>query len=169
MSPDPILQFPDLVFPTPSGHIEIASAHAEAEGHPRVPQPWVDERPAEGRLRLLSPASSFCLNSSFANDEKLATRMGPATIAVHPADAAARGLAEGDEVLVSNETGCLTLRVTLSTAFPRGMALAHKGRWPKREATQANVNTLNAGEKTDMGENTCVHGVEIVLTPLTQS
>jgi anaerobic selenocysteine-containing dehydrogenase len=169
MSPDPILQFPNLIFPTPSGHIEIASAQAEAEDHPRVPQPWVDERPPEGRLRLLSPASSLCLNSSFANDAKLATRMGPATIAVHPADAAERGLAEGDDVLVSNETGCLTVRVTLSTAFPRGMALSHKGRWPKRETTQANVNTLNSGEKTDMGENTCVHGVEIVLTPLTQS
>jgi len=169
MSPDPILQFPDLVFPTPSGHIEIASAQAEADGHPRVPQPWVDARPAEGRLRLLSPASALCLNSSFANDAKLATRMGPATIAVHPADAAERGLAEGDAVLVSNATGCLPLRVTLSTAFPRGMVLAHKGRWPKQEATQANVNTLNPGEKTDMGENTCVHGVEIVLTPLTQA
>jgi anaerobic selenocysteine-containing dehydrogenase len=169
MAPDPILQFPDLVFPTPSGHIEIASAQAEADGHPRVPQPWVDARPAAGRLRLLSPASALCLNSSFANDAKLATRMGPAPIAVHPAAAAERGLAEGDAVLVSNATGCLPLRVTLSTAFPRGMVLAHKGRWPKREATQANVNTLNPGEKTDMGENTCVHGVEIVLTPLTQA
>jgi hypothetical protein len=59
--------------------------------------------------------------------------------------------------------------VTLSTAFPRGVGLAYKGRWPKREATQANVNTLNSGEKSDMGENTCVHGVEIVLTPLTQA
>ena len=71
--------------------------------------------------------------------------------------------------LVSNETGCLPLRVTLSTAFPRGVVLAHKGRWPKRAVTQANVNTLNPGEKSDMGENTCVHGVEIVLTPLTQA
>jgi anaerobic selenocysteine-containing dehydrogenase len=169
MSPAPILQFPDLVFPTPSGHIEIASAQAEAEGHPRVPQPWVNGMPAEGRLRLLSPASSLCLNSSFANDERLARRMGPATIAMHPTDAAERGLAEGDDVWVSNETGGLTLRVTLLTAFPRGMVLAHKGRWPKREATQANVNTLNAGEKADMGENTCVHGVEVMITPLVQS
>jgi anaerobic selenocysteine-containing dehydrogenase len=109
------------------------------------------------------------LNSSFANDEKLATRMGPATIAVHPVDAAERGLTEGDEVLVSNETGCLTLRATLSTAIPRGVALAHKGRWPKREGTGANVNALNPGEKTDMGENTCVHGVDIILTPLPPS
>jgi anaerobic selenocysteine-containing dehydrogenase len=163
------MQFPDLVFPTPSGRIEIASAQAEADGHPRVPQPIVNEKPAEGRLRLLSPASSLCLNSSFANDEKLATRMGPATIAVHPVDAAERGLTEGDEVLVSNETGCLTLRATLSTAIPRGVALAHKGRWPKREGTGANVNALNPGEKTDMGENTCVHGVDIILTPLPPS
>ncbi len=168
MSPDPLMQFPDLVFPTPSGRIEMASAQAEAAGHPRVPQPRATAKPAEGRLRLLSPASPFCLNSSFANDDKLVTRMGPATIAVHPADAAERGLADGDDVLVSNATGGLTLRVTLSTAFPRGMVLAHKGRWPKREGTQANVNTLNPGEKTDMGENTCVHGVEVVLTLLPQ-
>ena len=44
------------------------------------------------------------------------------------------------------------------------MVLSHKGRWPKREDTQANVNILNSGEKTDMGENTCVHGVEVMLT-----
>ena len=169
MSPDPIMQFPDLVFPTPSGHIEIASAQAEADGHPRVPQPWVDDKPSQGRLRLLSPASDLCLNSSFTNDEKLTTRMGPATIAVHPADAAERGLAEGDDVLVSNKTGGLALRVTLSEAFPRGMVLSYKGRWPKRETTHANVNALNPAEKTDMGENTCVHGVEVMLTPLTRT
>ena len=46
------------------------------------------------------------------------------------------------------------------------MVLSYKGRWPKREAAQGNVNFLNSGEKTDMGENTCVHGVEVTLTPL---
>jgi anaerobic selenocysteine-containing dehydrogenase len=167
MSSDPMMQFPDLLFPTPSGRIEIASAQAEADGHPRVPQPIANEKPVEDRLRLLSPASSLCLNSSFANDARLVTRMGSATIAVHPEDAAERGLTDGDDVLVSNETGCLPLRVTLSTAIPRGVVLAHKGRWPKREGTQANVNALNPGEKTDMGENTCVHGVEVRVTPLT--
>ena len=80
---------------------------------------------------------------------------------MHPADAAERGLAEGAAVLVSNETGCLPLRVTLSTAFPRGMVLAHKGRWPKREATQANVSTLNRGEKTDMGKTPASMGSKL--------
>jgi hypothetical protein len=39
-----------------------------------------------------------------------------------------RGLAEGDEALVANETGGLTLRVKLSEAVLRGVALSHKGR-----------------------------------------
>ena len=39
---EPVIQFQDLRFPTPSGKIEIASARAEADGHPRVPSPQVD-------------------------------------------------------------------------------------------------------------------------------
>lgn len=161
----PLIQFADLVFPTPSGRVEIASARAEADGHPRVPLPLADLRPAGGRLRLLSPASSWRLNSSFANVGKIDTHVGPATITLHPANAAERGLAEGDEVLVANETGCLSLRVTLSDVVPRGVALSHKGRWPKREEAQGNVHILNPGRKSDMGENTCVHSVEVMVVP----
>ena len=82
-----------------------------------MPLPLADPRPAGGRLRLLSPASPWLLSNSFANVEKIAARIGPATIALHPADAAERGLAEGDEALVANETGSLPLRVTLSEAL----------------------------------------------------
>jgi hypothetical protein len=46
------------------------------------------------------------------------------------------------------------------------VALSPKGRWPKREAAQANVNMLNPGQKSDMGENTYVHGIEVTVTPL---
>jgi anaerobic selenocysteine-containing dehydrogenase len=163
VSPEPLIQFADLVFPTPTGRIEMASARAEADGHPRVPLPLADPRPVGSRLRLLSPASPWLLSDSFANVGKIAARLGTATIALHPADAAERGLMEGDDVLVANETGSLSLRLTLSEALPRGVALSHKGRWPKREAARANVNVLNPGDKTDMGESTCVHGVEIVV------
>ena len=47
VSDEPIIQFADLTFPTPSGRIEIASAQAEADGHPRVPLPLAD--PETGR------------------------------------------------------------------------------------------------------------------------
>ena len=66
----------------------------------------------------------------------------------------------------TNETGELVLRVKLSEEVCPGMVLSYKGRWPKRENKQANVNTLNPGKKADMGESTAVHGVEVAVTPV---
>ena len=165
LSRDPLVQFGDLVFPTPSGKVEIASSDAESQGHPRIPLPLADPRPRDGQLRLLSPASSWLLNDSFANSAKIAKRLGAATIALHPDDAAARGLAGGDDALIENATGRLRLRVAISQDVPRGVALSHKGRWPRREPDGANVNALNPGERSDMGESTAVHGVEVVVSP----
>jgi anaerobic selenocysteine-containing dehydrogenase len=167
ISPEPRIQFADLVFPTPSGRIEIASTRAETDGHPRVPLPLADAMPADGRLRLLSPASPFTLNDSFANVAKLARRAGAPTVTLHPSDAAVRGLQEGDEALLSNDTGRLRLRVLLSEDVPPGVALSYKGRWPKQEPAVANVNALNPGRKSDMGENSCVHSVEVAVTRVT--
>ena len=163
---EPVIQFHDLTFPTPSGRIEIASERAAADGHPRVPLPLADRRPAQGRLRLLSPSSSWSLNDTFSNVAKVAAHVGPATISIHPADAATRGLAEGDPVVVANETGRLTMRLLLTDAVPRGVALSHKGRWPKQDEGQRNVNVLNPGRKADMGESTSVHGVEVTIGPI---
>jgi anaerobic selenocysteine-containing dehydrogenase len=160
---EPLVQFADLRFPTPSGRVELASARAEADGLPRLPLPLADPRPRDGRLRLLSPASPWLLNDSFANDAKIAKRIGAATVALHPDDAAERGLGEGDEAVVANETGHLQLLVTVSDAVPRGVAYSPKGRWPKREPGRANVNALNPGESADMGESTSVHGVEVTV------
>ncbi len=162
-TPEPVIQFADLAFPTPSGRIEMASARAEADGYPRVPQPWADEQPAHGRLRLLSPASNIAMNASFGNVDKLLRRAGPATIMLHPADASARGLADGDVALISNQTGEVALHVVTSDEMLPGVALSPKGRWPRLEAADANINVLYDGRKSDMGESTSVHGVEVAI------
>ena len=159
----PIIQFPDLAFPTPSGKIEIASARAEADGHPRLPLADADARPEAGRLRLLSPASPWLMNDSYANDRRIADRLGEATVTLHPADAEALGLAAGQRVRLSNETGSLELDLAIAETIPPGVALSPKGRWPRQEGTRANVNVLNPGIKSDMGESTCVHGVEVEI------
>jgi len=161
---EPRVQFPGLRFPTPSGKIELASARAEAGGQPRVPQPHADPRPTDGRLRLLTPASPWLLNDSFANEPKLARRLGAPAIALHPADAAERGLVAGDRVLARSPAGELELTLALSQDLPRGVAFSPKGRWPKLEAGRANVNALNPGMASDMGASTTVHGIEITLT-----
>ena len=83
---------------------------------------------------------------------------------MHPADAAARGLAAGDAVVLANDSGRLALTLALSDEIPRGVAYAPKGRWPKLEPTGANVNVLNPGERSDMGDATAVHGVEVTVS-----
>lgn len=160
---EPSVQFADRVFATPSGRIEIASPRAEADGLPRLPQCRSDPHPAAGRLRLLSPAHAWLLNTSFGNVRKISMRLGEATIALHPADAAERQLAEGDRALVHNDCGQLELMVVISDELPRGVALAHKGRWLATDAARANVNVLNPGRKSDMGQSTAVHSVEVAV------
>lgn len=155
------VQFAEARYPTPSGRIEVASAQAEAAGLPRVPQCWADAPPGAGLLRLLSPADAWLLNTTFGNVERLERRLGAASIGLHPDDAAERGLAEGAAARVENACGALTLAVRITTEVPRGVALVHKGRWLSGAPDGANVNVLNPGEKSDMGESTAVHGIEV--------
>jgi anaerobic selenocysteine-containing dehydrogenase len=166
VTPEPVPQFADLTFPTPSGKIEIASAQAEADGHPRLPQPIADPHPPGTRLRLLSPAGAWLMNDSYGNDQRIAKEMGPATVMLHPDDGIALGLQSGDQARLSNDTGELVLNVQLADEVRPGVALTYKGRWPKREKARANVNVLNPGSKTDMGDSTSVHGIEVAVTRL---
>lgn len=161
VSPEPVIQFEALNFPTPSGKIEIASSQAEKDGFPLVPEPHADQRPTSDRLRLLSPASPWSINDTFGNDTKIEKQLGPAYVALHPDEAHLRGLSEGDQVLLVNDTGKLALQLKLSTDVPQGVALSYKGRWPKHQDSQSNINVLNPGDKSDMGENSCVHGIEV--------
>jgi len=162
--PEPVLQFADLAFPTPSGKVEIASGAAEADGHPRLPQPIADPRPQGNLFRLLSPASGWLMNSSYNEDPKVADKLGAETVTLNAADAARLGLQDGDTVIAANETGRLELRLGVADIVPSGVALSHKSRWPKLSKQRANINALNPGRKTDMAESSAVHSVEIALT-----
>ncbi|TMJ39039.1 MAG: dehydrogenase [Alphaproteobacteria bacterium] len=161
--PQPRIQFAEFVFPTPSGRIELASRRAEDQGLPRVPLPHADARPADGRVRILSPASLWLMNSSYGNDKVIRRRLGPPTITLHPDDAAEAGFAEGDPILLANENGRLALAVTISDMTQRGVGIVHKGRWPGASAGDANINVLVSGRKSDMAESTTVHGTEVRL------
>jgi anaerobic selenocysteine-containing dehydrogenase len=66
-------------------------------------------------------------------------------------------------VALVNQGGRLPLAVTISQAAQPGVAIVYKGRWPSASASNANVNVLVAGRKTDIGESTTVHSTEIRL------
>jgi len=155
--PEPVIQFADLVFETPSGHIELASASAAEEGHPLLPDPDPDPLPRGDQLRLLSPASEWQLNASYGNDVNIRRKLGEPKVYIHPDDAKSLSLEDGEWASLSNATGELRLRVSITDRVVRGVALAYKGRWLRLDSQCANVNVLNPGVTSDMGESSSVH------------
>ncbi len=123
----------------------------------------VDAPPAEGRLRLLSPADKWLMNSSYGNDPKILKAMGPATVVIHPDDAAARGIGDGDPVHLANEVCALPFVAKVSDMITPGALLTTKSRWPKWSEGAANVNLMHRARKTDMGESTAVHATEVTI------
>jgi anaerobic selenocysteine-containing dehydrogenase len=161
----PVIFHADLRFPTPSGKIEIASDRAAADGFPRVAQPVSDSRPGNGHIRLLSPAASWLMNSSYGNDPTITGKLGPATITLHPDDVKARGLQVGSDVILRNSAGSITMRLAASDIVPPGSALTVKTPWIKQGGSGSNANVLNPGLVSDMGQSTALHGVEIEVLP----
>lgn len=157
----PVMTFADGHFPTRSGRIELASERAERRGLPRTPLPQADEPPAAGRLRLLSPASPWLMNASYMNEPRIAEKLGDPAIVLHPDDAARLGLAAGQQVAVASSVGRLEMRLDLDGELVTpGTAYCPKGRWGE------NVNALFDGRKTDMGESSAIHGVEVTVSAL---
>ena len=164
--PVPRVQFEGLTFATPSGRIEVRSDRLVEQGLPPVPVAHADEAPEEGRLRLLTPAGEWLMNSSYGNDPKIAAQLGPAKVHLNAKDVARRNLAQGEVVRLSTKAGTIELTVNISADVPEGVALAHKSRWPSLRKGGSNINILNPGLRTDIANSTAVHGLEVELVKL---
>ena len=165
ISAEPIIPWADLQFPTASGKIELASDTAESQGLPRIPQATVDKGQNGGQLRLITPASDYRMNDSYANDPKLARNAGDAGVYIHPEDAERLNIGNGATVNLSNENGDLNLTAAIGEISVPGVLVSYKGRWPKKEKEQKNVNVLHVGQKADMAGSTSVHSTLVTLTP----
>ena len=165
ISAEPIIPWTDLQFPTASGKIELASDTAESQGLPRIPQAIADKGQNGGQLRLITPASDYRLNDSYANDPKLARNAGEAGVYIHPEDAERLNVGDGAMVNLSNGNGDLNLTATIGEISVPGVLVSYKGRWPKKEKEQKNVNVLHIGQKADMAGSTSVHSTLVTLTP----
>jgi anaerobic selenocysteine-containing dehydrogenase len=151
--------FSDRRFPTPSGKIELRSEEARTrwgqDELPRYREP--EERPTRGGkypLHLLTPNTKNRIHSQFGNLQTL-RRMAPAPfVAMHPADARARGLAEGARVRLFNDRGALVLPVKLDWGTRPGCVTVTNGWWL---AEGGAVNVLSCGRETDMGHGAAFH------------
>jgi anaerobic selenocysteine-containing dehydrogenase len=106
------------------------------------------------------------MNDSYGNDENVRRQLGAPCVYVNAADAKSLGLQDGRAAVLSNDTGRIELRVAISDVVAPGVALAHKGRWPKLDPAGSNVNILNSGQRSDMGDSSSVHGTLVRIAPV---
>jgi anaerobic dimethyl sulfoxide reductase subunit A len=124
--------------PTPSGKIEIFSAALHAMGKPdeipAVPkyiQEWESPFGAEARrfpLQVVGHHTLARVHSTMAGVDWLEEAF-PHRVFVNPADAAARGIRNGDEVRVFNDRGALTIRCRVTKRIMPGVVAIPQGAW----------------------------------------
>ena len=154
----PFLPFASGRVPTPSGKVEFYSETLEAMGLDPLPG-FV--APAESRwseaakrypLELLARKNDNYMNSTFANlpgHRRMEARTSQ-RLEMHSADAAGRGIAEGDLVRMFNDRGELRLTALFNDQLPTGVVVARLD-WAKLHADGVNVNALTSERLTDIG------------------
>ena len=159
--PSPFLPFANG-FPTPSGRLEFASTRAQADGHGLLPgftpalEVFDRELAARYPLCLISLAAHHFLNSMFANDPELRRRSGGPRVILHPDDAAARGVHDGQSVRVHNDRGGFSATVSISDVVRPGVAATTKGFWAKLTGGSS-VNATVDERDSDMGGGAVYH------------
>jgi anaerobic selenocysteine-containing dehydrogenase len=133
-------------FLTPSGKLELLNA-----AHPEPLPRWIPAHADAGGLplRLQTAPAVYSLNSTFMERDDLAGKRGAMAVRLSPADAAARGLADGDPVVAWNELGEVRLRLEVAPGVPPGIAVVAGVHWSRDTQDGRNVNALTSQRLTD--------------------
>lgn len=152
--------FMDGKFPTASGKAMLRNPELEQIGvHPvlacKAPkESRHSEKAKQFPLEMLARKADNYLNSSFANLPSHRPLEQNHLLEMHEADAAMRGIAEGDRVRVYNDRGAveLTARVygATETRVQPGV-VATRLNWNKLAPDGKGVNQLTAERTTDIG------------------
>jgi anaerobic dimethyl sulfoxide reductase subunit A len=122
-------------FSTPSGKIEIYSMALAATPDPyglgaipAIPT-WIDDgADARHPLRLINPKSRARTHSIHAN-QPILSRADRDDVWMHPADAGARGIVDGQRVRVFNERGATLLPARVTDRIAPGVVSIKEGAW----------------------------------------
>ena len=150
--------------PTPSGKVEFYSAWMERQGLPALPTyvplaegPDNRELVARFPLQCIVPPNRFFLNSSFSQSELLRRRQGVATAMLAAADAAARGIRDGDSIRVESSRGAARFTARITDATRPGVVVIEGIWWHRFSPDGLGVNVLTSDRVADLGGGPAFH------------
>jgi anaerobic selenocysteine-containing dehydrogenase len=146
-------------FRTPSGKCEFFSERLARAGLEPVPDYLPPYESAEFApalaarypLAMISPPARNFLNSSFVNVESLRSTEGEPHLDIHPADAQARQIADGETVRIFNDRGSMQARARVTDRAREGVVVGLSIWWKKLAPDGCNANQVTSQALTDLG------------------
>ncbi|GCL64006.1 molybdopterin-containing oxidoreductase family protein [Pseudaquabacterium pictum] len=165
--PLPALPFADGGFHTPHGK---AIVDAPGLGVPDYVPPYESRSssPELARrfpLAMISPPARHFLNSTFVNVTSLRSIEGEPLVEMHPDDAAARGIADGQLVRVFNDRGSYRCKAAVGSRARPGVVNGLGVWWRKLGVDGTNVNELTSQRLTDIGRAPTFYDCLVEVAP----
>ena len=156
-------------FPTPSGKIEIFSKALyemhEKEipaipGYLPSPEGWESPLRAVYPLQLIGWHTRRRCHSIHDNNEWQEEIERPG-VWIHPEDAAARGIRDGELTEVFNDRGCTRIPAIVTRRIRQGVVAISQGGWytpdPNGVDTRGSINVLTSSEPTPLAKGNGQH------------
>ena len=159
-NPAPV-QFVDVFPGTPDGKIHLVPEELDRE----APEGLYSYRDGNARARfplaMISPATDRTISSTMG---ELWREQVPLEISV--ADAASRGIRDGDRVKVSSELGECLCRARVTEALAPGVVMLPKGLWSHNTLDGATANIHAPDTLTDLGGGACFNDARVEVERL---
>ena len=139
------------------------------DGMPVLPDHWdvIEEADEAHPFRLAtSPARNF-LNSTFTETPGSIAREKRPEVLIHPDDATAAGITDGDEVVLGNQRGEVLVRARLYEGMCRGVLIA-ESIWPNDAHPDGRgINTLTGADPVAPYGGAAFHDNKVWIRPRT--
>lgn len=153
---------------TPSGKIEIASARYAATGFSAFPTCRIAPAEEGYPLRLITPHPRYRTHSQYDNIPWFKERE-PQRLWIHPADAEARGIADGQPVYVRSPQGQVRVPAWVTDQIMPGVVCLLEGVWPQIGPDGVDVagspNMLTSTVPTEPSQGSRTHSVWVEVSP----
>ncbi|MBU2999637.1 molybdopterin-dependent oxidoreductase [Roseovarius nubinhibens] len=163
---------------TPSGKVEIFSeriagfGYEDCPGHPTwmPPEEWLGSETRGEMLHLVSPQPGDKLHSQLEAALQDVEGARPERVLIHPRDAAARGIADGQIVEMVNARGACLARAEVSEDIRPGVVSLPTGAWldgaPGAVSRTGNPNVLTRDIGTSrLGQGSSAHTTLVAVRP----
>ncbi|MFH1808350.1 MAG: molybdopterin-dependent oxidoreductase [Pseudomonadota bacterium] len=157
-------------FPTRDGRFHFMPGWSDS-AMPRLPDHWAVnardvEDPSRTPLDFMAPPGHEVLNSTFTQTATARRRHAPPTLLLHPVDAAARNIVDGDTVRVYNARASLVLRVHLTDDVTPGLCLCETNHLGQDFPGGMSVNALVDAARVAPGGGPAFHDNRVQVSRL---